>query len=130
LDRTDSNAILSVVSKDLEQSLQAALNLAAEYAGVQPPEVVIDRDMNFDPLDGTGMTAINTLFQSGLIDHKTALEMLKRGEVLGDDMEIDEVMAQAEAEELQSMEQEMQKLEATAEIAAKNAPPQAAPKNL
>jgi hypothetical protein len=128
LDRTDSNAILSVVSKDLEQALQAAIEMAAEYAGVEPPEVVIDRDYNVDPLDGTGMTAINALFQSGLLDHKTALEMLKRGEVLGDDMDIDEVMASAEAEELQSMEQEMQKLEATAEIAAKNAPPQAAPK--
>ena len=128
LDRTDSNAILSVVSKDLEQTLQAALNLAAEYAGVQPPEVVIDRDFNVDPLDGTGMTAINTLFTSGLVDQQTALELLKRGEVLGDDLDVEEVMANAELEQQKSFEQDLAMVEGQAEIAAKHAPPQAAEK--
>jgi len=122
LDRTDSNAILSVISKDLEQTLQVALNTAAEYAGVQPPEVVIDRDYNVEMLDGNGMTAINTLFTSGLLDQQTALELLRRGEALPDDLDIDEVMANAEAEQLQSLEQEMQKAEQSAKVIAKYAP--------
>jgi len=42
-------------------------------------------------------------------------------------MDPEEIMANAEAEQLQSMEQEMQKLEMTAEIAAANAPEQAPP---
>jgi hypothetical protein len=79
---------------------------------------VIDRDFQVDPLDGTGMTAINALFQSGLLDHRTALEMLKRGEVLGDDMDIDEVLASAEAEQLKSMEQELTRQEGQMELAA------------
>ena len=108
LDRTDSNAILSVISKDLEQTLQHAINLAAEYAGVQPPEVVIDRDFNVDPLQGTDITAINTIYSSGLIDQQTALEILKRGEVLGDDVDLEQVLATAELAEQQKMEQEME----------------------
>lgn len=112
LDRTDSNAMLSVISKDLEQALQAAIEIAAEYAGVQAPEVVIDRDFNFDPLDGQGMTSINTLFTSGLIDQQTALELLRRGEVLGDDVDIEQVMAGAELEQQKSMENEIALMEA------------------
>ena len=127
LDRLDANSMLAVISKDLEGSLQAAMDLAAAYAGVQPPTVAIDRDYNVEPIDGNGMTAINTLFTSGLLDQQTALELLKRGEVLSDDMDPEEIMANAEAEQLQSMEQEMQKLEMTAEIAAANAPEQAPP---
>jgi hypothetical protein len=125
LDRTDSNAILSVVSKDLEQTLQAALNLAAEYAGVEPPEVVIDRDFQVDPLDGTGMTAINALFQSGLLDHRTALEMLKRGEVLGDDMDVEEVMEAAEEAEMLKMERELERQEGQMELASQYEQPTA-----
>jgi hypothetical protein len=38
-------------------------------------------------------------------------------------MNVEEIMARAETEQLQSMEQEMEKLEMQTEIAAKNAPP-------
>ena len=116
LDRTDSNAILSVISKDLEQTLQRAIDFAAEYAGVEAPEVIIDRDFNVDPLDGTAITAINTIFNSGLIDQRTALEILKRGEVLGDDIDMDEVMAGSEAEELRGIEMQVERTEAMADI--------------
>lgn len=125
LDRMDANSMLAVISKDLEGSLQQAMNMAATYAGVQPPKVAIDRDYNVETLDGQGMTAINTLFTSGLLDQQTALELLKRGEILSDNMDVESILAASEAEQLQSMEQEMQKLEVTAEIAAKNAPEQA-----
>ncbi|MFZ9280936.1 MAG: hypothetical protein ACO23M_11615, partial [Vulcanococcus sp.] len=77
-------------------------------AGVQPPEVVIDRDFNVDPLQGTDITAINTIYSSGLIDQQTALEILKRGEVLGDDVDLEQVLATAELAEQQKMEQEME----------------------
>jgi hypothetical protein len=117
--------MLAVISKDLEGSLQQAMDLAATYAGVQPPKVAIDRDYNVETLDGHGMTAINTLFTSGLLDQQTALELLKRGEVLSDDMDVESILAASEAEQLQSLEQEMEKLEVTSEIAANNAPEQA-----
>ena len=106
LDRIDSNAVLQVVSKSLQHCLQDAINIAAEYAGVEPPEVVIPRDFDTEPLDGTEVTAINTLYSGGLIDQETALEMLKHGEFLPDDVEIEEVLSNAENEELKDITEE------------------------
>jgi hypothetical protein len=127
LDRLDANSMLAVISKDLEQSLQKAMDLAAAYAGVQAPTVSIDRDYNVEPLGGQGITAINSIFTSGLIDQQTALELLKRGEILPDDMDPETILAAAELEQQQSMEQEMSKLEMQTEITAKAAPQQAPP---
>jgi hypothetical protein len=79
-------------------------------------------------LTGQDIGAINTIYSSGLIDQRTALEILRRGEVLSDDIELDEVLASSEAEQLKGMEQEMQKLEAQAaaqpEQPGQPAPPQ------
>ena len=125
LDRLDANSMLAVISKDLESTLQKAMDMAAAYAGVQAPTVAIDRDYNVEPLEGQGITAINSIFTSGLIDQQTALELLKRGEILADDMDVEEILASAETEQLQSIEQEMSKLEMQTEIAAKTAPQQA-----
>ena len=52
MDRIDSNSVLAVVSKSLQQCLQDAIDIAAEYAGREPCEVVIPRDFDVDPLDG------------------------------------------------------------------------------
>jgi hypothetical protein len=72
-------------------------------------------------LEGQGITAINTIFQSGLIDQQTALELLKRGEILSDDMDPESIAAAAEVEQQQSLEQEMQKTEQQAKVAAQYA---------
>jgi hypothetical protein len=127
LDRMDANSMLAVISKDLEGTLQKAMDLAAAYAGVQAPTVALDRDFQTEALDGHGITSINTIFQSGLIDQQTALELLKRGEILDDSIDVETVLAASELEQQQSMEQEMSKLEMQTEIAAKTAPQQAPP---
>jgi hypothetical protein len=107
LDRIDANSMLAIISKDIEQTLQVAIDLAAEYTGVQAPEVMIDRDFNVEPLQGPEISSINTLFTSGLLDQETALKLLQRGEILPDELDIEEVMAAAELEQQKSMEQDM-----------------------
>jgi hypothetical protein len=107
LDRIDTNSMLAIISKDLEQTLQAAIDMAAEYAGIEPPQVVLDRDFDNAPMEGQDITAINTIFTSGLIDQQTALELLQRGEILGDDVDVEEVLAASELEQQASMEQSM-----------------------
>ena len=115
MDRIDSNSVLQVVSKSLQQCLQDAINIAAEYAQVEPPEVTIPRDFDVDPIEGNEVTAINTLFTSGLIDQQTALEMLAHGEFLPEDIEIDEVMSQAENDELKDIEMQVERTSALAD---------------
>ena len=116
MDRIDSNSVLQVVSKSLQQCLQDAVNIAAEYAQVEPPEVTIPRDFDVDPIDGNEVTAINTLFTSGLIDQQTALELLQHGEWLADDMDIEAITAGTELEQQQTMERQIEQTAAMADI--------------
>ena len=108
LDRIDTNSMLAIISKDIEQTLQVAIDLAAEYAGIEAPQVILDRDFNNESLDGSGITAINSIFTSGLIDQQTALELLKRGEVLSDEVDVEEVLANSELEQQQTMERDLE----------------------
>jgi hypothetical protein len=122
LDRVDSNSMLALISKDLEQTLQQSLDWAAEFAGVQAPVVSLDRDFDVAAMEGQEISAINALFTSGLLDQETALELLKRGEILPDDMEPEEIMAAAELEQQKSMDHDLAMVEGQAQVAAAYAP--------
>ena len=56
------------------------------------------------------------MFNSGLVDQETALEILQHGEVLSDDVEIDEILSNSENEELADLEMQVKRTEAMAEI--------------
>jgi hypothetical protein len=122
LDRVDSNSMLALISKDLEQTLQQSLDWAAEFAGVQAPVVSLDRDFDVAAMEGQEISAINALFTSGLLDQRSALDLLKRGELLGDDFDVEEAMEAAEQEELASMEHDLAMAEGQAQVAAQYAP--------
>ena len=84
LSRTDSDSLLSVVSKDLEKCLQNAIDIAAAYVNMDAPQVQLDRDFDTQVLDGNQVTQYTQLWTQGAITHETFLEMLKKGEVLPD----------------------------------------------
>jgi hypothetical protein len=128
LDRVDSNSMLAVISKDLEQTLQQALDWAAEFAGVQAPVVAIDRDFDVAAMEPTEITAVNSLFTSGLLDQETALTLLKRGELLPEDLDVEQVMASAELEQQKVAEQDLAMVEGQAKIAAADASQPAPPR--
>lgn len=116
MDRIDSNSVLAIISKSLQQCLQEAVNIAAEYAGVQPPEVVIPRDFDLEIMEPTAVTAIQGLFSNGILDKATTLELLRHGEVIPDDIDLEEVVEATEAEELDSMQKQVDQTAAMAEI--------------
>jgi len=128
LDRLDSNSLLSVVSVNLERTLQQSFDMAAAYMGMEPPVVSLDRDFDVETVDGQMMTAVNTLFSSALLDRETALRILQRGELFDDTIEVEDILDRAEIEAEAKLEQDMARLETEAEIAAANAPKQAPPK--
>jgi hypothetical protein len=116
LDHAQTNSMLANVSLDLEQALQKAVDMAANYAGIEAPKVGLSRDFDVEPLDGQGITSINTMFTSGLIDQETALNLLHRGEVLDDSVEIEEILSRAENEELHDMENQVKRAEMMQEV--------------
>ena len=82
LDRVDTNSMLAMVSMELEQKLQKAFNLSAEYVGIEPPEVKISRDFDIERLIGQDITALTTLFNENVIDREEFRDILVQGEVL------------------------------------------------
>ena len=82
LDRVDTNSMLSMVAMDLEQSLQKAFNLAAEYLGIEPPEVSVNRDFDIERLIGQDVTALTALFEQGVLGRDEYRQILVQGEIL------------------------------------------------
>ena len=87
LDRLDTNSMLSMVSLDLEQKLQKAFVLSADYLGLEPPEVKINRDLDIERLIGQDITALTTLFEQKIIDREEFRQVLVQGEILPTDNE-------------------------------------------
>lgn len=82
LDRIDTNSMLSMVSMDLESGLQKSYNLAANYLGIEPPQVKISRDFDLQRLIGQDIAAMSQLFQDQIIDREEFRDMLVQGEIL------------------------------------------------
>jgi len=89
LDRVDTNSMLSMVSLDLEQKMQKAFNLSANYLGLEPPEIKISRDFDIDRLIGQDITALTSLFDQNVIDREEFREILVQGEVLPNANEVE-----------------------------------------
>jgi hypothetical protein len=84
LDRVDTNSMLSMVSMDIEQALQKSFNLAADYVGIEPPEVKLSRDFDIDRLIGQDITALTALFGQGVLDRDEFRQILVQGEILSE----------------------------------------------
>jgi len=82
LDRVDTNSMLAMVSMELEQKLQKAFNLSADYVGIEAPEVKISRDFDIERLIGQDITALTSLFDQQVIDRDEFRDILVQGEVL------------------------------------------------
>jgi len=67
---------------ELEQKLQKAFNLSAQYVGIEPPEVKISRDFDIERLIGQDVTALTALFDQQVIDREEFRQILVQGEVL------------------------------------------------
>jgi hypothetical protein len=73
LDRIDTNSMLSMVSMDLEEGLQKAYDMAANYLGL---------DFDLQRLIGQDIAAMSQLFQDQIIDREEFRDMLVQGEIL------------------------------------------------
>ena len=90
MDRIDSDSIMALISADLANALTSMLEVAAQYVGIDPPEVVIEQDYDNKLLDGNSITAMLQLFMQNAISQETLLDVLQQGEVLPAGLDIDE----------------------------------------
>lgn len=89
IDQAQSNSVLSIVSQELESALNQAFAFAAQYVGIEPPEVKIDRDFDYYRLIGQDISVLSQLNSAGKISDSMLLEILRRGEILPDDTNIE-----------------------------------------
>ena len=90
IDQAQSNSVLSIISQELESALNQAFTFAAEYVGLEPPEITIDRDFDYYRLIGQDVSVLAQLNQMGKISDAMLLEILRRGEVLPDNVNIEQ----------------------------------------
>lgn len=92
IDQAQSNSVLSIISQELESALNQAFAFAAQYVGIEPPEITIDRDFDYYRLIGQDVSVLAQLNQMGKISDSMLLEVLRRGEVLPDNINIEDEM--------------------------------------
>lgn len=108
LNRTDSDSMLAVVARDLEKSLQNALDITGMYVGREAPQVYVDKDFDLQSLDHQQVAEYQSLYSNGVITHETLLTVLKAGEVLP------EIDVEAEVEAVEASKLSMLDLNASA----------------
>ena len=95
IDQAQSNSVLSIISQELESALNQAFAFAAQYVGMEPPEITIDRDFDYYRLIGQDVAVLSQLNAAGKISDAMLLEILRRGEVLPDNINIEDEMEAA-----------------------------------
>jgi hypothetical protein len=109
IDQAQSNSVLAIISQELESALNQAFKLAAQYVGMEPPVITIDRDFDYYRLIGQDVAVLAQLNESGKISDETLLKILQHGEILPEDVKIADELAriqQMEATEQQEQVEE------------------------
>jgi hypothetical protein len=93
IDQAQGNSVLSIISQELESALNQAFGFAAQYVGLEPPEISIDRDFDYYRLIGQDVSVLTQLNELGKISDQMLLEILRRGEILPDNINIEDELA-------------------------------------
>jgi hypothetical protein len=93
IDQAQSNSVLAIISQELESALNQAFKLAAQYVGMEPPVITIDRDFDYYRLIGQDVAVLAQLNESGKISDETLLKILQHGEILPEDVKIADELA-------------------------------------
>ena len=93
IDQAQGNSVLSIISQELESALNQAFAFAAQYVGLEPPEITIDRDFDYYRLIGQDVSVLTQLNDMGKISDQMLLEILRRGEILPDNINIEDELA-------------------------------------
>jgi hypothetical protein len=85
----------------MEAGLSQAFHVAAAWHGweLEPPTIIIDQDLGFDPAGGDELKELREDFALGALDHRTYLAERKRRGLYSEDMDIDEVINNTELDE-------------------------------
>ena len=110
IDQAQSNSVLAIVSQELESALNQAFRLAARYVDIEPPVVTLDRDFDYYRLIGQDVAVLTQLNELGKLSDTTLLEILRRGEILPDNVDISNEIQSADSPDTTPEEEEQVEL--------------------
>lgn len=110
-------------------SFDTVMRLWALYSGEtdqigKESGIALNDSLINKPVDPSGIAQLVNLYREGLISRQTALEELRRGGVIDPDVRIDAEIERIESDRERKDQEALDKMEATAEINAKNNPAQ------
>ncbi len=125
IDQQQANSVLGIISMELESGLNEAFRMSAEYMGIEPPTVRIDRSFDMYKLLGQDLSVLAQMEAAGQIQTKTFLQIMQKGEWLPESVSIDEEVAAIEKlkADKEKKAQEMMKQQTAMAQAAKPAQP-------
>ncbi len=97
LDRSQGDSIMAVIAQGLQDGFDLCLEYHAAYLGEEPGTCQVNRDFNLNALTSQDVTAYSGLQQLGQISLETLLELLKKGEVLPDEFDVEKEIQKLEA---------------------------------
>ena len=96
IDQAQGSSVLSIISQELESALNQAFAFASRYVGIEPPEISLDRDFDYYRLIGQDVAVLTQLNEAGKITDGLLLDILRRGEILPDTVDIETELQAAE----------------------------------
>ena len=104
IDQAQSNSVLAIISQELESALNQAFALAGKYVGIEPPTITVDRDFDYYRLIGQDVAVLSALNENGKLSNEMLLEVLRRGEILPDNIDMQEELDRIEQMEAEKPE--------------------------
>jgi len=104
IDQAQSNSVLAIISQELESALNQAFALAGKYVGIEPPTITVDRDFDYYRLIGQDVAVLSALNENGKISNEMLLEVLRRGEILPDNIDMEQELGRIEEIEAEKPE--------------------------
>tara|TARA_A100001201_G_scaffold136123_1_gene124834 strand:+ start:193 stop:1554 length:1362 start_codon:yes stop_codon:yes gene_type:complete len=104
IDQAQSNSVLAIISQELESALNQAFAIAGKYVGIEPPTITVDRDFDYYRLIGQDVAVLSALNENGKISNEMLLEVLRRGEILPDNIDMQEELDRIEEIEAEKPE--------------------------
>ena len=116
IDQAQANSVLAIISMELESALQQAYDMAAQYVGIEPPTVTLERDFDFYRLLGQDISVLGDLARDGLLTNDGFLKILRQGEILPDTVDFDSELASIERLSAERRAQPVQTVQNTATV--------------
>jgi len=91
--RANENSVLENIAQEESKTLNKALTMLCQWAGIQPITIELNRDFIGTPLSSQDITALVDTYLKGGISQETLYYNLKAGELYPDDMTFEEEQA-------------------------------------